>query len=204
MDRRFAEVLAVKAEDAWSIAFDETTEMRGHQTKYQHIVDRTFRRPRDIIKFCNCILDAYRTRRSQQGGEQKFLSEDVNYAHRDYSNYLREEIVDEIHKYHPDHKIYFEILRQIGYQQFTAEEFAGAYQLWKERLNEQRALEAILEDLYEFSIIGFYRAGGSGYGGAEYVYKYLDQRAQFNRAAERFRVHWGLVEALGLKQYSRG
>jgi hypothetical protein len=131
----------------------------------------------------------------------KFANEDVNRAHQEFSNYLRNEIIDEVYKYQPDYKIYFEILRQIGCQLFTSQEFSDAYEAWKNRLEQHVGADDVLEQLYEFSIVGFYRAGGSGYGGAEYVYKYLDSRAEFNRSAERFRVHWGLVEALQLKQY---
>jgi len=196
MERRFGEVLGIPPGNSWDVVFDETTEMRGHQTKYQHILDRTFRRPRDVIKFCNCVLDVFHRRQGE-----KFSNEDVNLAHTDYSNYLRAEIVDEIHKYYPDQKIYFEMLRQLGYQVFTQDDFAKAYAAWKEKLQQPRPMDEILEQLYDFSIIGAYRAGGRGYGGAEYMYKYVDPRAEFNRVAERFRVHWGLVEALDLKQY---
>ncbi len=60
----------------------------------------------------------------------------------------------------------------------------------------------ILRDLFNFSIIGFYRAGGKGYGGSEYVYRYKDQRAQFDENAQQFRLHPGLTDVLGLRRYS--
>jgi hypothetical protein len=198
MNRRFSEVVGTGT--GWEDVFDETEEMRGHQRKYQHILDRTFRRPRDIIKFCNSVLAAYKVRTKDTAFGSKFINADVNAAHHDYSNYLREEIVDEIHKYYPDHETYFEMLRSVGYLNFTLDDFAIAYEQWKNNLQTPISLELVLQSLYEFPIIGFYHAGGSGYGGAEYVYKYLDQRAEFNRAAERFRIHWGLVDTLGVKQ----
>lgn len=200
MERRFSQVLEIPEEGAWEKVFDETSQMKGHQTKYQHIIDRTFRRPRDIIKFCNCILNVYKTRRRSN---EKFTNEDVNLARQEYSKYLRDEIYDEIYKYYPDFKYYFEILQQIGYQHFTMDNFLDAYKTWKPQLSENISPRDILERLFEFSIIGFYKAGGSGYGGSEYVFKYLNQRTEFNRSADRFRVHWGLIDALGLKQYSR-
>lgn len=204
MERRIGEVLSIPVEGSWDTIFDETQEMRGHQTKYQHIVDRTFRRPRDVIKFCNSILQIYKNRRlREEETPDKFVNEDINLSRPDYSNYLRDEIIDEIHKYFPGYRFYFEILKQIGYQQFSIEDFLEAFELWKDRFDGILQPMDVLEHLYDFSIIGFYRAGGSGYGGSEYVYKYLDQRAEFNRFSERFRVHWGLVETLGLKQYSR-
>jgi hypothetical protein len=204
MERRFAQVLDIPVANGWDTVFDESMEMRGHQSKYQHILDRTFRRPRDIIKFTNSILKTYRERRANNSEiKNQFTNEDVNLARIEYSDYLRNELVDEIHKYNPEYQIYLEILRQIGYQLFTLRDFTEAYEAWKSRLTDGIQVEEILERLFEFSIIGFYRAGGSGYGGSEYVYKYMDQRAEFNRSAEKFRVHWGLVDSLGLKQYSR-
>jgi hypothetical protein len=204
MERRFAQVLDIPVANGWDTVFDESMEMRGHQSKYQHILDRTFRRPRDIIKFTNSILKTYRERRANNSEiKNQFTNEYDNLARIEYSDYLRNELVDEIHKYNPEYQIYLEILRQIGYQLFTLRDFTEAYEAWKSRLTDGIQVEEILERLFEFSIIGFYRAGGSGYGGSEYVYKYMDQRAEFNRSAEKFRVHWGLVDSLGLKQYSR-
>lgn len=204
MERRFGRLLDIPAGGSWEVVFDEKNEMRGHQNKYQHILDRTFRRPRDIIKFSNAILGTHKER---TGGEtnpgNQFTNEDVNKAHELYSDYLRNELVDEIHKYLPDFVNYFEMLREVGYQIFETEQFQSAYESWADRLESHLAPDEILERLYEFSVIGFYRAGGSGYGGSEYVYKYIDQRAQFNRSAPRFRVHWGLIDSLSLKQYSR-
>jgi len=53
MERRFGVLLGEDGEQInWDAVFDETKEMPGHQTKYQHILDRTYLRPRDIIKFC--------------------------------------------------------------------------------------------------------------------------------------------------------
>lgn len=204
MERRFAEVLRIPPTDAWEKVFDESTEMRGRQSKYHHILDRTLKRPRDIIKFSNSILRAHKQRIAlSDEAFLPFTNDDVNTARPEYSDYLRNELIDEIHKYDPDYRIYLEIIRQTGYQHFSLDEFQAAYGVWKNRLKSTLSSEEILEYLFDFSIIGFYRAGGSGYGGSEYVYKYTDQRAEFNRSAEKFRVHWGLVDSLGIKQYSR-
>jgi hypothetical protein len=67
-------------------------------------------------------------------------------------------------------------------------------------LSEGEAPLSILEKLYNYSIIAFYRAGGGGYGGSEYVFSYKEPRTKFDSTAFRFRVHPGLVEVLGLKK----
>ena len=63
MEKRFKAVLGEPL--PWNDVFDETKEMPGHQTKYQHILDRTYLRPRDIIKFTNSILNRYKTRKTK-------------------------------------------------------------------------------------------------------------------------------------------
>jgi hypothetical protein len=60
-----------------------------------------------------------------------------------------------------------------------------------------------LSSLFNFSVIGNYRAGGMGYGGSEYVYKYKDTRAQFDENAKLYRVHPGLIEILVLKRSTK-
>lgn len=47
--------------------FDEKTQMPGYQSKYQHMPDRTFLRPRDIIRFCNSVLKQYKLRCADHG-----------------------------------------------------------------------------------------------------------------------------------------
>lgn len=202
MEKRFEEVLDLKEDsNAWEKVFDESNEMPGHQTKFQHIIDRTFYRPRDIIKFCNSVLDIHRA--SEQRQINIFSNEDVHLARPQYSTYLRDELVDEIHKYHPQYKLFFEIIREIGYQVFLYDDFNEAYSKWAPKIPDKMELDEILEILYEFSIIGFYRPGGRGFGGSEYVFKYLNQRVEFNRSATQFRVHNGLVDAFELKRYKK-
>ena len=58
----------------------------------------------------------------------------------------------------------------------------------------------ILEKLFRYSIIAFHRAGGRGYGGPEYVFRYREPRVRFDSTASRFRIHPGLIEVLGLKK----
>jgi hypothetical protein len=85
--------------------------------------------------------------------------------------------------------------------QFTLEEFEKPYKqaLIAEKLNS--AIDA-LEQLYEFSLVGFYRPGGKGYGGSEYVFKYKEPKTKFDTSATRFRVHPGLIDVLGLKRFT--
>ncbi len=201
MAKRFAEQMQIDPEFAWEAVFDEEQEMRGRQSKYKHITERTFERPRDMIKFCNCVLAEFLT--SNLSGAERFANEHVNGARKSYSVYLRDELSDELLRHVPNQSMVFEILSSLEYQSFTRDEIEVVWKTWQDRMPPELSLDGLLDQLFRFSVIGFYRAGGSGYGGSEYVYRYLDRRAEFNRKAERFSVHNGLVEALQLKRWER-
>lgn len=201
MEKRFSDVLGETA--TWESIFDEGSPMRGHQSKYQHILDRTFLRPRDIIKFCNSVLNQYKARiRSGAVDPQLFCNDDVNASRLEYSTYFRQELIDELQKHLPDINIYFEIIRQVGYAYFERKDFEQAFEVWKHRLDRRLTPSDILEQLYNFSIVAFYRAGGRE-GGSEYVFKYLEPQSEYNRSSDKFRVHRGLIEALNIREYRR-
>lgn len=94
------------------------------------------------------------------------------------------------------------MIRTVGLWQFGLEDFEAAWtaQLISARLDAKTALK----ELFEFSVIGFYRAGGKGYGGSEYVFRYKEPRTAFDKTAARFRVHPGLSDVLGLKRFEKG
>ncbi len=208
MQKRFDAVLGDSDIEkvSWEDVFDETKEMPGHQTKYKHILDRTYLRPRDIIKFCNATLEQYKARSQSlllpSVDSSKIENADVNKARLEYSEYLRNELDDEIHKHLPNYREYLELLRSLGNWQFERKQFEEVYKKQGELLHADSS--KVLEELYEFSLIGFYRAGGRGYGGSEYVFRYQNPRTQFDKTSVRFRVHLGLVDTLGLKRFVVG
>jgi hypothetical protein len=195
MERRFGEVYAGGGTAGWSEVFDEEKQMPSRQTKYAHICDRTFLRPRDMIKFCNEVLAAYVDRHEDSTG--KFDNESVIAAREGYSEYLLRELDDEIAKHVPSYQEYLEVLKTIGNIHFTAAQFEAAW-AGRPRLMKEDRREG-LESLFEFSVIGYLKSGGGG-GGSKYVWRYMDPRARFDAAAETYRVHAGFKEALDLVQ----
>jgi hypothetical protein len=198
MEKRFRMVLGPSA--TWNEVFDETKEMPGHQSKYQHILDRSYLRPRDIIKFTNSILSQYKLRAGSGTVGSKFENVDLNNARSEYSNYLMNELDDEIHKHLPHYEELMELLRSIGVWQFNVDDFQR--HLHENQRLAGRNLKDMLEEMYEFSLIGFYRPGGRGYGGSEYVFKYKEPKTRLDTTATRVRVHPGLIEVLGLKRFT--
>lgn len=208
MEKRFGTVLRENDEEnpSWADVFDESAEMPGRQTKYRHILDRTYQRPRDIIKFCNSILKQFKARSAQSESEppSKFENIDINRARPEYSEYLLNELDDEIHKHISNYELYLELLKEMGVWQFTREEFDTICKSEKFAAHLGSPPAKLLEELFEFSLIGSYRAGGKGYGGSEYLFRYREPRAAFDTAATRFRIHPGFIDVLGLKRFTIG
>ncbi|MBE7541139.1 MAG: hypothetical protein M9913_02515 [Bryobacteraceae bacterium] len=203
MERRFTIVLGDEQDRLvdWGSVFNEAREMPGHQTKYEHMRDRTYLRPRDFIKFANCALARYKERAgtpSESDHAEKIDNVDVHNARVEFSEYFLREIDDEVHKHMPDYEQQLDVLRALGKWQFELGEFQAAYVAQQPRA--QISPIEILERLYQFSFIGFYRAGGRGFGGSEYMFRYREPRLRFDPTAGRFRIHPGLIEVMGLKR----
>jgi len=203
MEKRFAEVLAISEQNAWDQVFDEQEEMTGRQTKYRHMLDRTFLRPRDMIKFTNEVLDAFKKSPSGDSPRDIFNNRDVQVARSEYSAYLLSELDDEILKHHPDYRTYIEILKSLESLQFTLKDFTEACEKRLKFLPSDVEPIGILKVLFEFSLVGYYAPGGGGFGGSEYIWRYKDVRSQFNEAALNYRIHAGLKEVLGLRKFTK-
>jgi hypothetical protein len=203
MERRFNIVLGDNEDKniPWTSVFNEDREMPGHQTKYEHMRDRTYLRPRDLIKFTNCALSKYKERvenPTDADHANKLDNVDIHNARVEYSEYFLREIDDEVHKHLPDYEKHLDVLRALGKWQFEREMFEVAFkaQYPSSPLTPSEALEM----LYDFSFIGFYRAGGRGFGGSEYMFKYREPRIRFDHTSSRYRIHPGLIEVMGLKR----
>lgn len=194
MERRLAATLHIPIDGAWSAVFDEDEEMRGRQSKYNHILQRTFRRPRDVIKYCNEVLKSYQS----SDGSGKFTNEHVTLARDSYSQYLLHELDDEVFKHVPNFEEMLNCLRKIGSLKFTLNQFASA-ESGDVNPGSLEDAASSLEKLFGFSVIGFLRKGGGG-GGSAYVWKYLDPRSTFDQDAAGYQVHHGFKEALSLKE----
>ena len=202
MEKRFSVIL--ESHVKWEDLFDETHEMPGHQSKYRFITDRTFLRPRDIIKFSNTVLQEYK-RRISDGTltDEFFVNQDIHDAREEYGRYFLREMDDEIHKHIENYQVYFDLLKGIGVYRFKKEQFIAEFDNIKARLPENIYPMLVLKDLYEFSIIGCYARGGKGFGGSEYTFKFKDPTQNFDEAAQLFQVHLGLLDILGLKRYEK-
>jgi hypothetical protein len=172
--------------------------MRGSQEKWNHILSRTFLRPRDIIRFLNGALNE-----AHQRAEEPciFINHDIVKARDDYSTYLKNELDDEILPHWQQWSEALQACSAIGTITFERAEFAKEYERRKSALNSVAADDA-LKQLYRFSVIGYERR--SGYGGSSWAFQYTDPQAGYDGNAPRYKVHPGLKEFAKLREERGG
>jgi hypothetical protein len=168
--------------------------MRGSQPKWNHIISRTFLRPRDVIQFLNFALQlALRV----MPEAHLFENSDIQAAREPYSRYLKQELDDEIG---PHWEYWLEALQacsELATITFAREDFVGAYNKRRSPNNVLDA-DAALATLYQFSVIGYRR--GIGTGGSGWVFQYTDPDAGWDNAANQLKVHQGLKEFAKLRE----
>ncbi len=167
--------------------------MRGSQTKWNHIVARTFLRPRDVIQFLNYALDyGIKTIDNADG----FDNGDIIAAREPYSRYLKQELDDEIGPHWSKWGEAIQALSETATVTFSRAEFEAAWS--KKRASKERDADTTLELLYQFSVIGYRR--GIGSGGSGWTFQYTDPDAGWDNAATKLRVHSGLKEFAKLRE----
>jgi hypothetical protein len=168
--------------------------MRGSQTKWNHIISRTFLRPRDVIRFLNAALSQAKQR---DGDNIVFINPDIVNARDEYSNYLKRELDDEVLPHWEHWGQALQVLSALSTITFEKSSFIDEYERRRTGSNAVNADDA-LRLLYRFSVIGYERR--SGYGGSSWVFQYTDPEAGWDNNTERFKVHLGLKEYAKLRE----
>lgn len=171
--------------------------MRGSQTKWNHILARTFLRPRDVIKFLNSALSVAKSRK---GDSLIFKNSDIVEAREEYSAYLKAELDDEVLPHWPYWEEALQACSGIATITFDRDQFVEEYSKRKSADNAMSANEA-LRTLHRFSVLGYERR--SGYGGSSWAFRYTNPEAGWDNSASRFKVHLGLKEYAKLREERR-
>ncbi|WP_129217773.1 P-loop ATPase, Sll1717 family [Lichenibacterium ramalinae] len=177
----------------WHGLIDEVL-MRGSQSKWNHILARTFLRPRDVIRFLNTALI---TAKKRDTNAEKFTNKDIVKSRDEYSSYLKSELDDEIRPHWPYWDEALQACSAISTLTFDVEQFEREYKRRKSPKNETDFREA-LAYLYRFSVLGYEKR--SGYGGRTWAFQYTDPEAGWDNAATQFKVHLGLKEYAKLRE----
>lgn len=170
-------------DNAWGRLFDKSIQ----NTSFRSITKSTHFRPRDYVKYIQeCAERAL-------GDNHHFIdADDLRWADKAFSNYLRDEIVDEIHAILPDIDAIFTIISQIRKTIFTQKEFKKSYELFVEKglIVNDKGYEYVLTQLFNISVLGNQSSKKS-------FFKYENKEARFNYNEDLI-VHWGLHKALQL------
>lgn len=184
-----AEILSF--ERAWSSIFTEQMITLGGNNKnkadiFYYITLSTQLRPRDYIKYIQVCAE-----KTVQDGSTKITASTVKQVDKGFSNYLKDEIIDEIHAQLPDIQIIFSIISQIRKWNFTIKEFKDTYlQYYKKGTVKNGNVDYILQMLFDFSIIG-----NRPKNRTISFFRYNNSEARFN-FNENIVVHRGLFKAL--------
>jgi hypothetical protein len=178
----------VGIDDPWCAVVDntDTTLPNRVETLWQYMANRTYERPRDIIKFLkNCKLNNH-------GGRLTF--DEVKTAENAYSTWLYNELRDEIHSYLPVWKEALQCLTRIGTGKIPYSEYVS--QLRSDRVinkwlkDHAREPEEIIESLFDFGVLG-------NLDGKRWLFKYKDDDLAWNPSMDLI-VHFGLNRKLRL------
>ncbi len=179
---------------AWDkIFFREKVGMGTKQQKkvepFDYIAKSTHLRPRDFIRYIQaCASEANRK-------DKQFIREsDIKFVDRAFSNYMRDEIVDEIFPVLPEIEQYLQIFANIRKWNFKNSEFRSEYNKYlKAGTINEKNIDFVLDTLYNFSVIG----NQHKHKKALMYFKYMHTNMTFNRT-ENIVIHRGLFKALQL------
>lgn len=176
----------------------DSKEMRQRTKQFNYIMKRTMMRPRDFISFLGRIIESMKERMNDPFAEEKITFEVIDSnsiygAEPGYSEWLKQEILDEWSVQNPIIKELLIALQNHSSTNFTATDLETQLKKLKIDLNPQDVV-GYLKFLFDNSIIGF-RLGDS----REWRFKCFYPSQGFISSTD-YRVHEGLVRALNLKE----
>jgi hypothetical protein len=187
IDRRIHKTAGVPEGEGWATAFT-TERMRQGTTSLRYMTKRVLGRPRDIVAF------SIFAREVALAKEHPIIdSQDIYDAELRYSKHVVDELRDEIGDHVPSMVAVVNALKALGRRTFTL----AAWQTAATQAGiDEQAVDAVLDQLFEASVVGVLRTGGGG-GGSRTVYRYQDR---FLRATETgsLQVHPAFTKELGL------
>ncbi len=169
------------------IGFGNKQEKKIHS--FDFIARSTHLRPRDFMHYIQgCAEETFNKGYS-------FIREgNIKFVDRAFSNYLRDEIVDEVFPILPEIEEYLQIFANIRKWNFTLQEFTNEYNKYlKAGTIKEKNIDYVLDTLYNFSVIG----NQNKHKKEIFYFKYMHTNMTFNRT-ENIVIHRGLFKALQL------
>lgn len=178
--------------EAWDCVFKRGSIAYGNEqsktmSTFDFITRSTQLRPRDFIKYIQACCEI-----SLEKNETYVSQETIKYVDRAFSNYLRNEITDEVYPLIPEIDNVFQVISNIRKQKFTFEEFSKEYLKYVELGTiMQKNINFVLDTLFNFSVIG----NENKYQTGRHYFKYLHTNMTYN-INEKIVLHRGLLKSL--------
>lgn len=156
---------------------------------FDFIARSTQLRPRDFIQYIQACAEETHNK------SYPYIKEaNIKFIDRAFSNYLRDEIIDEVFPVLPEIEQYFQIFANIRKWNFSLQEFTNEYNKYlRAGTIKEKNIDYVLDTLYNFSVIGNQHKHRK-----EVLYfKYMHSNMTFNRT-ENIVIHRGLFKALQL------
>jgi hypothetical protein len=181
-------------EQAWEKIFHkEEIGFGNKQTKKIHsfnfIAKNTHLRPRDFIQYIQACSEETANKKF------KFIKEsNIKFVDRAFSNYLKDEIIDETFPILEEIEQYLQIFANIRKWNFSLQEFNLEYNKYLDAGTiKEKNIDMVLDTLYNFSVIGNQHKHKTD----TFFFKYMHSNMTFNRT-ENIVIHRGLFKALQL------
>lgn len=173
-------------------------EMRQRLKPFNYILKRTMMRPRDLISIMGMVVKTMKEQSDSPFADEtvyydKLEAEAIYAAEPKYSEWLRQEIMDEWKVQRPEIVQIFNALQNNGATNFGKEAFTNELENLDYKPLPGEVL-SLLRFMFDNSIIGF-KIGSSN----EWKFKCFYPTQGF-LDSEEYRVHEGLVRALNLKE----
>jgi len=173
-------------------------EMRQRSRPSSYIIRRTMMRPRDLISILNRVVSTMKERSEDPFAESdgqfpKLECESIYAAEPGYSDWLKQELLDEWKVQRSSIVHLFDAIQNNGSTNFTSEDLKSQLEKQGHEISPVEML-AHLRFLFENSIIGF-KIGAS----TQWRYKCFAPSQGFIES-EEYKIHEGLVRALNLKE----
>ena len=178
----------------WQDVVEETDPNLPEKTTstWKYMANRTYERPRDIVKFLKYCSETFN---SDDKYQNKLTFKEIQRAEDRYSNWLHNELRDEIQAYLPCWKEVFQCLTAIGTGRFQKQNLDK--QLIENRTisnwlgNNNKETNDIIELLFDFGILGTL-------DGKRWLFKYKDEDLSWNENMDLI-IHFGLHRKLRIK-----
>ena len=160
------------------------THRKSKMDSFSYISRSTYLRPRDFVKILQeCASRALGT------NQKRITSSIVSDVDSAYSNYLKDELTDELFAILPNITEIFDAVTQIGKWNFSYQDFQRSYASTVERDASPSKINFILQVLFIFSVVG--TALRHDYA----MFRYMHKDARMNYK-NRIIVHRGLFKSL--------